>query len=619
METSLLNKLVKSFSIKDIEKHLVFSYVKRNSIDIGRDNFISQYLDGFKPLPRLMHEINKIGIISIDEMSVAMELLIPAADKKVNGAFFTPAYIADFIIATIKPEINAKVIDPSCGSGAFLLAIARYYKNTFDKSISDCIRENIYGCDILDYNIERCKLLLSLLAVSNSENISVSQMNLLCCDSLKHNWNKDFDAVVGNPPYVKFQDMDDNTRTFLIENYRTTQFGTYNLYFAFFELGLRILKTNGKLGYITPNNYFTSLSGESLRAFFRQEQSIYRIVDFSATKVFNVQTYTAISFLNKSINEHIEYDRIKKGIAPEQFLKELTFTLNSYSSLNDSKWRLLCGNERHNIAQIEGCGESIGNLFNICVGIATLKDDVYFIQPISEDGKYYYITHNGQPFKIEKNITRSVVKISDMKTPEDINQNTRRIIFPYISTNGKAVAIQEDVMQSEYPECYNYLLSLKDILAQRGKGKHVYSPFYAYGRTQGLNRTGIKLLTPTFSKTPRFLFDQDPNGFFTNGYGVYLRNQEKGLFGFNLIAMPENLDVMQKILNSIIMEYYVDKTSVAIEGGYPCYQKNFIERFSVPHFSETEIHELRTLNTPNEINNFLINKYHLKLFCPNRC
>ena len=114
METSLLNNLIKSFSIKDIEKHLVFSYVKRNSIDIGRDNFISQYLDGFKPLPRLMHEINKIGIISIDEMSVAMELLIPAADKKVNGAFFTPAYIADFIIATIKPEINAKVIDPTC-------------------------------------------------------------------------------------------------------------------------------------------------------------------------------------------------------------------------------------------------------------------------------------------------------------------------------------------------------------------------------------------------------------------------------------------------------------------------------------------------------------------------
>lgn len=619
METLILNNLIKSFSIEDIEKHLVYSYIKSNSIEIGTDNFISQYLDGFTPCSKLTNEIDKIEIASIDDMSIAMELLIPTEDKKVNGAFFTPAYIADFILKTIKPEFNAKIIDPSCGSGAFLLAIARYYKHTFGKSISDCICENIYGSDILYYNIERCKLLLSLLALSESENISVSQMNLFCCDSLKHNWNENFDAVVGNPPYVKFQDMDDDTRAFLIANYRTTQFGTYNLYFAFFELGLRILKTNGKLGYITPNNYFTSLSGESLRAFFRQERSIYRIVDFNATKVFNVQTYTAISFLNKASNENIEYDRIKEGVAPELFLKETTFTLNPYSSLDDSKWRLLCGDERHNIAQIEGCGERIGNLFNICVGIATLKDEIYFIQPISEDIDYYNIARNGLLFRIEKNITRSVVKISDMKTPEDINQNTRRIIFPYTLKNGKATAIQESVMQSKYPECYKYLLSVKDVLAQRGKGKHVYTPFYAYGRTQGLNRTGVKLLTPTFSKTPRFLFDQDPNGFFTNGYGVYLRPQERNLFDCNLIAIPENLDVMQKILNSIIMEYYVDKTSVAIEGGYPCYQKNFIERFSVPNFSETEINELRVLTTPNEINNYLISKYHLKLVSPNRC
>lgn len=122
--------------------------------------------------------------------------------------------------------------------------------------------------------------------MSESESISVSQMNLFCYDSLKHRWKENFEAVVGNPPYVKFQDTDDDTRTFFMSNYRTTQFGRYNLYFAFFELGLRILNPNGKLGYITPNNYFTSLSGESPRAFFRQERSIYRIVDFNATKVF---------------------------------------------------------------------------------------------------------------------------------------------------------------------------------------------------------------------------------------------------------------------------------------------------------------------------------------------
>lgn len=160
---------------------------------------------------------------------------------------------------------------------------------------------------------------------------------------------------------------------------------------------------------------------------------------------------------------------------------------------------------------------------------------------------------------------------------------------------------------------------MKDILAKRGKGKHTYTPFYAYGRTQGLNRTGIKLLTPTFSKYPRFILDTNDLGFFTNGYGIYLRETEQQLFfNSNEIANQENFDVIQKILNSFVMEYYVDKTSVAIEGGYPCYQKNFIEKFSIPSFDAAEISHLRSLSNEDDINQFLVSKYHLNLSLPKR-
>ena len=91
------------------------------------------------------------------------------------------------------------------------------------------------------------------------------------------------------------------------------------------------------------------------------------------------------------------------------------------------------------------------------------------------------------------------------------------------------------------------------------------------------------------------------------------------MFDCELISQPNNLDVIQKILNSVVMEYYVDKTSVAIEGGYPCYQKNFIERFSIPSMTEDEIQQLRSLNTTRQINEFLIEKYHLNLPVPNLC
>ena len=65
------------------------------------------------------------------------------------------------------------------------------------------------------------------------------------------------------------------------------------------------------------------------------------------------------------------------------------------------------------------------------------------------------------------------------------------------------------------------------------------------------------------------------------------------------------------------MHYYVSKTSVSIEGGYPCYQKNFIEKFSIPLFSVEEINILKSLNDKTEIDDFLIEKYQLNFPVPN--
>lgn len=137
----------------------------------------------------------------------------------------------------------------------------------------------------------------------------------------------------------------------------------------------------------------------------------------------------------------------------------------------------MCGNERENIKAIENSGQTLGDLMNICVGIATLKDEVYFIDPIAEDDKYYYVNKKNGEFKIEKAITKPLVKISDMKIASDIETNKRRIIFPYKSVNRKVTAFTEEELGNKYPFCFEYLLSVKGVLESRGKGKHIYSPF----------------------------------------------------------------------------------------------------------------------------------------------
>lgn len=620
IKKAILNDLISNQDLTILEKHLVCQYLNNNNLDFTKSPILTKYLKEFEHDTNLFFVISSLEIDTIKDLENHLELIIPPTDRKLNGAFFTPDYIIDFIINEVKPELNDKNLDPSCGCGAFLIGLTDYYKNTFDKPIKSIVKENIFGSDILTYNIHRTKLLLTIYALQHNEILEETDFNLYNQDSLKADWNLSFDTIVGNPPYVKFQDLSDENREYLVKNWTTVEGGTFNLYFAFFELGYKLLKPTGRLGFITPNNYFTSLAGEAMRRFFQKKKCVTRIIDFTHKKVFDAQTYTALTFLNKQENEAITFDRIKNDYTPQAFLPIANGSPNYLKDLNVKKWRLLKTDEQKNIKTIETIGTQISKLFDICVGIATLKDDVFFIDGSNEKDGYFIKTTEKGTFEIEKEITKLVYKISDFKTQEEAEQNTRRIICPYTIKGKTATPISETELKKRFPKCYDYLLSEKDTLLARDKGKVKFEPFFVWGRTQGLAKIGKKILNPTFSQTPRFLLINEEEAYFTNGYGTYFREQEMDtLFAnsINPISKIENIDVVQKIFNSIVMHYYVSKTSVAIEGGYPCYQKNFIEKFTIPKFSENEIELLRSLSDTNEIDEFLIEKYQLNVPVPN--
>ena len=375
-------------------------------------------------------------------------------------------------------------------------------------------------------------------------------------------------------------------------------------------------------GYITPNNYFTSLAGLSLRQYFLQTKCLTRIVDFKHKKVFDAQTYTAITFASKKENDSVLFDKIKDNQTCQEFLMSVNGSLNYLKELNVKKWRLLKTAKQNNIRIIENIGTPIKNLFNIAVGIATLKDDVFFVDSAKEESGYFIKNTENGTFYIEKEITKPVYKISQFKSQEDIERNTLRIITPYFTGIKNAIPIPEEEFQIKFPKCYEYLLSEKDSLESRDKGKSKYSPFYVWGRTQGITRFGKKILNPIFSKHPRFLFVPEEDAYYTNGYGIYFdKDNSKSISLFaddtHEISKEENILVAQKILNSILMDYYISTTSVSIQGGFPCYQKNFIEKFTIPSFSKEEIKLLNSLSDKHEIDEFLIQKYQVKLLAEN--
>ncbi|MEA3452241.1 MAG: N-6 DNA methylase, partial [Bacteroidota bacterium] len=471
--------LLNNWDILNIESHFIYYYIKFKKIDYSKSRLLNDYFKNFTLNKSLFNSLQTFELSTIKHLENSLELIIPNDDRKLNGAFFTPNYIVDFIINTIKPQENEKNLDPSCGRGAFLVGLVNYYKTTYNKSIKRTIQENLFGADLMTYNIKRTKLILSIFALENNEIIENDDFNLIVQDSIRADWksifsqSKGFDNIIGNPPYVKFQDLSEENRNFLSKNYKTIKNGTFNLYFAFFELGFNLLSKNGKLGYITPNNYFTSLAGQPLRLFFQSKQCIYRIVDFKSKKVFNAQTYTAITFLDKKDNSELLYDKIPDNLEPNQFLKNVNGSPNKLSDLNPKKWRLLKKTEQQNIKNIETLGQPIGQLFNIAVGVATLKDEIYFIDTQDNTNDYYVKIHNDKKYLIEKDITKTIYKISDFKKQKDVIHNKRRIIFPYKTKKGNAVALTENEIKEKFPKTYEYFLAVRAELEKRDKGKKV--------------------------------------------------------------------------------------------------------------------------------------------------
>ena len=401
---------------------------------------------------------------------------------------------------------------------------------------------------------------------------------------------------MGNPPYVRIQDLKEGLREKLAEKWESIKTGNFNLYFAFFELGMNILHNKGKLGYITPNNYFTSLAGIELREYLHKNKKITRILNFNHLKLFDASTYTCITLMQKDYSkDYFEYHYIENREELDN-LNKIAFSRYFYKWLDDKKWRLMTEQEYYNIRKIETIGTPLGELCLIRVGIATLKDIVYFVTDY--DNKSCIAKFEGNKFLIEKSITRKIIKISSIKNEKEIESDKRRIIFPYLKKNGMYELMSESYLKNNFPNCYQHLLNAKFELKKRDKGKKSYPLWFAWGRTQGMDYNGKRLYTRTFYHKPDFMLDEQEDNLFCNGYAVFCK---------------EYIKEIQKILNSKVMEFYVKKTSVEIEGNYQCYQKNFIEKFNIPSFTKKEWNFLKKETNKEKVDKWMIKKYDLRL------
>lgn len=596
-QNNIINRLLDTYSERDLINYIISDYIKKHKINT-KNKLILNCIRQNKI--QNISNIDKFetNFISIQKM---FEYFIDCTKREKHGIVYTPDIIVTYIVNETVKKNTVTILDPSCGTGVFLIsAVKRLHKLT-GRPVSEIIENNIYGADILVDHIKYCKILLTLYMLSTGEEKQSLSFNLRVCNSLTCDWKKyhphGFDVVVGNPPYVRIQDISEDEKEELRTRWITCN-GSYNLYFSFFELGMAILNRKGVLGYITANSFFTSFAGKTLRKWLQDNRYVEKILDFTHLILFNATSYTCVIFMNKKNKTKIGYNYINKYEDLDNIHK-IKFSDNFYKDIKHDKWRLLKSDEREIIQKIENTGKPLGIIADIRSGIATLKDKIYFVPYSSE--KLIKKSYNGITYFIENGITLNIIKIPNVVHGSKEATPTHKIIFPYRRKNGRYELIPEDVMRQKYPKCYKYLCCVKDVLANRDKGKKQYEAWYSYGRNQGFEICGEKLLTPTFSNKPRFILDNGyEDSLFCNGYAIY--------------NSKISLKILQKILNSEIMNYYITKTSVSIEDGYSCFQKNFIERFGIPDFTNSEIDSICKTDQKDELNDIIMKKYGINLY-----
>jgi len=241
---------------------------------------------------------------------------------------------------------QVKVLDPACGSGAFLnqafdFLLEEYRwihdkiselfegqttifdSDTYQRSV---LQDNLYGVDLNEESVEITKLSLWLKTADSRKALPYLDDNIKCGNSLiddpeiagdkAFDWNKEFseimegggfDVVIGNPPYVDSENMSKNLkheRVYLSDNYYSTR-GNWDLFIPFIEKSFNLLREKGVTSLITPNKWLSMSYGTAIRKIIKKH--LYLISDHSNYRVFeDAGIFPIVFFASKKMEADLE-------------------------------------------------------------------------------------------------------------------------------------------------------------------------------------------------------------------------------------------------------------------------------------------------------------------------
>jgi hypothetical protein len=430
-----------------------------------------------------------------------------------------------------------RIIDPACGSGAFLIQalnrLVEEYRwvvaeqariegeqSLFDQDsiIRSILAHNIYGVDINPESVEITKLALWLHTATPGKPLCSLDANIRCGNSLvgadfaefyrgKHetlfeqadenererinafDWEAafpdvfshgGFDCVIGNPPYIKLQHFrrtQPDIAEYLVEAktqageplYASTQTGNFDMYLPFIEKGIRLLRPEGRMGYIAPNVWMVNDYGKGLRKRIRQTGALDRWVDFKSHQIFDEAiTYTALQFFSGRPS-----DAIACAFAPDGNVSTIDWAQADKIPYNElpveDAWNFSPEKERALLGKLKATGTSLGDRSltrAIFQGMVTSCNPVYHLHKC--DAGYEIHPSEGNPYEmqIETTFIRPLITGADAKRYQ-FPKPSVFLIFPYQVMDGQSRLIPIEQIATEAPLTYAHLKRYEAQLRHR--------------------------------------------------------------------------------------------------------------------------------------------------------
>ncbi|HZJ28730.1 MAG TPA: N-6 DNA methylase [Solirubrobacterales bacterium] len=379
-----------------------------------------------------------------------------------------------------------------------------------------------------------------------------------------------FDAIIGNPPYVRIQEIERSLASFIRKKYDTA-FGSFDLYQVFIERSYGLLRSGGRLGFIVPNKFLKLEAAEKLRDRLSEGRLVDTIIDFGDQQIFpDATNYTCILELSASPSDEVSYKKIDDhGRVPVSADIDRTPSESfSWSGLGANPWVLVPCRERSILEQCQRDTASLAECTKaIFTGIQTSADKVYILEDRG-------LTSNGRRL-YSKALDREVVLESDLLQPLASGGDIERwsikplksyLLFPYRrSAEGLMQLLTIGELQ-RLPRTLDYLQANENQLRQRENGKMDHEDWYAFGRTQSLGlHDQPKLGVPRMCLRLHAGIDSDGES--------YLDNVDVN----GIIPGPEvTVWCLAGLMHSRLLDFLFRRGSVPFRGSYWSANKQFI-------------------------------------------